>query len=115
MAGASAGFQLGSGVGTVAGPASAPVSNADEARGGIALAVSPRTDAGQALIVAGIGFALLLITIGRSESGVVAKVGRVIEFIVVVAAAVWVVNYAGRSYAAMNPDGVLAAGIRFDT
>jgi hypothetical protein len=100
-------YQLGSGVGTVVGPA-------DDDKGSIGDNLGTGTAAGQALILTGIAFALLLITVGREAGGVVGKVGRVVEFVVIVAAASAVAQWAGRTYASQYPDGPLAAGVRFD-
>ena len=102
-------YQQGSGIGTVVGPAS------DQPGGGtIAEAVSPQTAAGQALIVAAIGLAVLLFTVAR-EGGVVQRVGNAIGFVVVIAAASWIAQYAGRMYVLQHPDGPLADGVRFDS
>ena|SRR5437870_4939821 len=100
-------YQLGSGVGTAVGPA-------PDDTGSIAEHLGPSTAAGQALILVAIAFAILLLTIGREGSGVVGKVGRVIEFVVVIAAASAVGQWAGRQYASQWPNAPLAAGVRFD-
>jgi len=105
-------YQRGSSVGTVIGPPSAPVAADDTIK---AAAFSPSTDAGQALIRAGVGLVILYLTVARGEGNLFARLGRVVEFLVVIAAAMWSVNYLGRTYAALNPDGPLAAGVRFDT
>jgi len=100
-------YQLGSGVGTVVGPASDDTGKVSEHLG-------PDTAAGQALMIAGLSFLLLIITIGREAGGVVGKVGRVIEFVVVIAAASAVGQWAAREYVTLYPDGPLAGGVRFD-
>jgi hypothetical protein len=74
--------------------------------------IGPDTEAGQALLIAGLGFLILLVTVGRGEGGIVGRVGKVLETVLVIAAASWVAQYAARSYAATHPDGPLADGFR---
>ena len=81
-------------------------------KGSVREVIGPDTEAGQALLIAAFGFAILLVTVGRGEAGVVGKVGKVLETIAVIAAASWVAQYAARSYSATHPDGPLADGFR---
>ncbi len=75
--------------------------------------LGPDTEAGQALLVAGIGFALLFIAVGPG-GGIAAKLSRVLGALVLVASAMAVVGWATRSYSGLNPNAPGAKGIAFD-
>lgn len=81
-------------------------------RGGVREVIGPDTEPGQALAIAVAGFLVILLTVARTERGAIAKVGRAIEFVVLVAAAMWVANYATRMYVLTNEDGPLSDGFR---
>lgn len=75
--------------------------------------LGPDTEAGQALLAAGIGFALLFIAVGPGGN-VVAKVSRVLGALALVFSAMMVVGWAARSYSGLNPNAPLAKGIAFN-
>lgn len=75
--------------------------------------LGPDTEAGQALLVAGLGLVLLFVAVG-AEGGLVARLGRVLGMLAAVGAGMVVIGWAGRNYAGLNPDRPLARGIMFD-
>lgn len=75
--------------------------------------LGPDTEAGQALMVAGLGLVLLFAAVGP-EGGFIARSGRVLGTLALVAAAMVVVGWAARNYSGLNPDRPLAKGLMFD-
>jgi hypothetical protein len=75
--------------------------------------LGPDTEAGQALLVAGIGVVILFAAVGP-EGGLVGRAGRVLGTIALVAAAMVVVGWAARNYSGLDTDRPLAKGLMFD-
>lgn len=98
-------IQTGTGIGVAT-----PGTGSDD-KGSAADVLGPNTDAGQALLIAAGGLGLLYITVGRSQTGVVAKGGAVLETVLIIASAVWAANYFARVYTIRHPDGPLAGGL----
>lgn len=77
--------------------------------------LGPNTEAGQAIMVALIGFGLLWVAVGKTEGGAIARAGAVLQAVALVAAAMWIVGFSTRLYVARHPDGPLAMGFAFDS
>jgi hypothetical protein len=71
------------------------------------------TEAGQAIIVAAIGFGLLWIAVGPG-GGPLGHGMKVLHSVALVAASMAVVNFTARAYSLGHPDGPLAKGIMVD-
>lgn len=99
-------LQLGSSVGTVVGN--------DDDRGSVAEHLHPSTEAGSAMIFAGVAFVILLLTVGRGDGGLGKRALRVGEFILIVFAATVVANYAGRTFALLHSDKPGVVGASFN-
>lgn len=99
------GMMQGSGVGNITG--------AEDDKGSVREHLHPSTDAGQALIVAGVGMAILLFTIGRPAKGL-GKAVVIGQWILVVGAASAVAHYAARTWTMLHPDAPGAVGVFFD-
>lgn len=76
--------------------------------------LGPDTEAGQALLVMFIGLALVYVAVGPGDGGPLARLGRALQSIALVAAAMAVVGFTARTYTLRHPDGPLAAGITHD-
>jgi hypothetical protein len=81
-----------------------------EDRGSVAEHLHPSTEAGQALIVFAVAFAILLLTVGRQAPGL-RKLVVVGEFVLVISAASAVKNYAVRTWVATHPEAPGSAGL----
>lgn len=82
--------------------------------GGLRDVVSPKTEMGQAMLLAAIGALVLLVVVGRRQENWAARVGAVAELVLVITAAMWVSNWATRTYVLRHPTGPLADGLRLD-
>jgi len=97
-------YQQDSGVGTIVG--------ASAGEGSIRANLHPAdSEAGMGLLLAAVAFGILVVTIGRSTTGVGQKVIVVGQFVLVVIAASAVGQYAARTWALRHPDNRIAAGI----
>lgn len=76
--------------------------------------LGPDSEAGQAMLVALIGFAVLFVAVGPGAGGPVGRVGRVLQATAITASAMVLVGFLGRTYALRHPDGPLASGVMFD-
>lgn len=76
--------------------------------------LGPDTEAGQAILVAAIGFGITWIAVGPGEGGPVQRAGRTLQAIALVAAAMAVVGFTARTFVLLHPDGPLAMGITYD-
>jgi putative copper export protein len=79
----------------------------------VGTAFHPKTEAGQALLIAAVSFAILLWSVGRGRRGA-DRLIAVGEFILIVMAASLVGHYAARNYVMRHPDGAVAAGLTID-
>lgn len=100
------------GIGGVVGQGKPNLSPAEDMRASEVL--GPNTEAGQALLVAGIGLVVTWVAVGPGEGGPLGRAGRTLQAIGLVAAAMAVVGFTARTYALMHPDGPLAMGITHD-
>lgn len=108
------GLNVGSGIGTIVPGAMGPsASTAEDTPARDVL--GPDTEAGQALLVALIGLAVLWVAVGPGEGGPIARAQRVLQNVVLVAAAMWVVGFTTRTYAVLHPDWPLAMGLAWDS
>lgn len=97
-------MQMGTGVGTVVG--------VDSGEGSIRGNLDPRdSEAGMALAVAGAAFVLLVVTVGKAGGSIPQRLLVVGQFVLVIAAASAVGQYAARTWALRHPDNRIAAGI----
>lgn len=76
--------------------------------------LGPDTEAGQALLVAAVGLAVTWVAVGPGEGGAIARAGRTLQAVALVAAAMAVVGFTARTYVLLHPDGPLAMGITHD-
>jgi hypothetical protein len=83
-------------------------------RGSIRENLNPSTDAGQALIVAGVGVLILLFTIAKPAQGLGRKAMVMGEFILVVGAASAVAHYVARTWTLSHPEAPGAVGVFFN-
>jgi hypothetical protein len=81
-----------------------------EDRGTIRDYLNPSTDAGQAMMVAGAAFVLLLLTVGKSSKGA-GKLLAVGYFVLIVALADGVAHWAARTWNLRHPDGIGSSAI----
>lgn len=72
--------------------------------------VSTKHPAGWAAILALVGIAFLVITLGRGRKGG-AAIGQAFGFLFLVAAAEMPIHYLARSYAESHPDSAFAGGL----
>ncbi len=91
------------------------VPGAGEDKGSVRDVLGPDTEAGQAFLVAAAGAALLVLTVGAGQKGIVGKGSAVLGTVASVMAAVWVGNYLTRTWVVRHPNAPFAMGFHYDT
>ncbi len=81
-------------------------------RGSVRDVIGPDTEAGQALLVAAIGFGVVVAAMPAGKLH--RRAGMALQTIAFVAGSVVVFNYLARVFVARHPDAPLAMGVHFD-